>query len=58
MKKPALGSPDDPRLLQSMKEVVEIVTGRRGVKVKSLAANATTLQIIAKINELILLLQE
>jgi hypothetical protein len=58
MKKPAIGATTDARFAQSMKETVEILTGRRGDKVVALKSTATTAEIVAKINELILLLQE
>jgi hypothetical protein len=64
MKKPAI--PPTPSLdnaglrttIENMRINVEAITGRRGIPVKSLAGSASTGDIVAKINELILLLQE
>ena len=64
MKKPAI--PPTPQIdnaglrttIENMRFNVEAITGRRGLPVKPLAAAATPGDIVAKINELILLLQE
>lgn len=62
MKKPAI--PQVPKLVEprtrfdaSIKETLEILTGLRGSEVKPLATTATTDDIIAKINELLRVLQ-
>ncbi|MFZ6813529.1 hypothetical protein ACO0K3_03610 [Undibacterium sp. Rencai35W] len=41
----------------SLKETIEVIAGQRGERVKELSPTATNAQIIAKINELIALLQ-
>lgn len=58
MKKPAI--PQVPRGEQpragfdnSVKETLEILTGRRQGKVTPLAGTATTAEVIAKVNEII-----
>lgn len=58
MKKPAI--PQVPKLQEprdrfdsSVKETLEILTGRRGTPIADLATTATTAQIIAKINEIL-----
>lgn len=40
-----------------VKEAIEVVTGRRGTPIAQLSSNASSAQIIAKINELIALVQ-
>jgi hypothetical protein len=45
------------RVLDPLKENVEILTGRRGVKIAPLPANPTNAQIATKLNELLTLLQ-
>ena len=62
MKKPAIPQVprgDQPRAAfdQSVKETLEIITGRRGGSVQPLPAGASTDQIIAKLNEVIERLQ-
>lgn len=42
----------------SLKETIEIITGRRGGRIKTLSEDASLNDVIAKVNELILLLQE
>lgn len=42
----------------AMKENIEVITGRRGDRVALLASTASTAEIIAKINELVNLLQD
>lgn len=37
----------------ALKENIEILTGQRGGRIKTLVATATTAEIIAKINEII-----
>lgn len=62
MKKPAIPSiPKDGesrvRFDQSLKENIEVLRGDRGVRLSPLESTATTANIIAKINELISVLQ-
>lgn len=45
------------RFDEALKENLEIIMGQRGNKLKPLAETATNAEIIAKINELIALLQ-
>lgn len=45
------------RFDQAVKENIEVIRGDRGVKVAQLQTTATTAEIIAKINQLIALLQ-
>lgn len=57
-KKPALPDPPKPgenphNFNARMKELLEILTGRRGGKIAKLKTGATQEEIIAKINELI-----
>lgn len=40
-------------LLKPMKENIELLNGTRGGVIEPLASNATTAQIVSKINELI-----
>lgn len=58
MKKPGIPvvpnkDPETYNLLSSLKETVEILTGARGGRLASLPSNATTAEIISKINEII-----
>lgn len=46
-------SPELARVLGPMKENIELITGVRGGAVAPLAGTATTVEIIAKINEII-----
>lgn len=62
MKKPAI--PQVPRAEQprtgfdqSVKETLEILTGRRGGAVQPLPANASLADVVAKVNEIILRMQ-
>jgi hypothetical protein len=62
MKKPAI--PQVPRgqqprdgFDQSIKETLEIITGRRGGSVKPLPADASLADVTAKLNELIARIQ-
>ena len=41
----------------AVKETLEIITGRRGVQVKPLQAGASSDDVVAKVNEVIALLQ-
>lgn len=45
------------KVLDPLKENVELIKGRRGTKIEPLASTATTAEIIAKINEIIARLQ-
>lgn len=56
---PSVPRPGDPRdkFDAALKENLEIMTGRRGDKIKPLAETATTAEITAKINEIIERLQ-
>lgn len=42
----------------ALKEVIEVITGRRGNKIQPLATNASQADLIAKVNEIINLLQD
>lgn len=62
MKKPSI--PQVPRgnqpregFDQSVKENIEIITGRRGGSIQPLATDATLADVIAKINELVTRIQ-
>lgn len=62
MKKPAI--PQVPRgeqpragFDQSVKETLEIITGRRGGSVQPLPADASLADVIAKVNEIVARLQ-
>lgn len=62
MKKPAI--PQVPRAEQpragfdqSIKETLEVITGRRGGSVQPLPADASLADVVAKVNELIARLQ-
>jgi hypothetical protein len=58
MKKPAIpGSEPTKKNIQAIAQIVDIITGRAGVKIAPLAANATLADIVAKVNEVIELLQ-
>lgn len=56
---PAVPRPGLPRdgFDAAVKENLEILTGKRGEKIKPLADTASTAEIIAKINEIIARLQ-
>ena len=43
--------------IQAIKENLEILTGRRGKKITLLAANASLTDTVAKLNEVLTLLQ-
>ncbi len=58
MRKPAIppvpyGDPARSNFDSSVKEALEQLTGQRGGRVEPLAEDATTAQIVAKINELV-----
>lgn len=62
MKKPALNPPKDAqpgqaRFNTAVKESLETIMGRRGVKIAPLPADAGLTDIVAKLNELIEVLQ-
>lgn len=62
MKKPALilpkdASPAQIRFNGSVKEALETIMGRRGAKIEPLPADAGLTDIVAKLNELIEVLQ-
>lgn len=62
MKKPAIPQVprgDQPRsgFDQSVKETLEVITGRRGGSVQPLPADASLADVVAKVNELIARLQ-
>ncbi|OGT06098.1 MAG: hypothetical protein A2143_09220 [Gallionellales bacterium RBG_16_57_15] len=58
LKKPAIQSGDPTKKnVQALKEVVEIICGRRGTKIAPLAATATLADVIVKVNAIIELLQ-
>jgi len=57
MKKPAIPSSPPDQFSKSVKETLEIITGIRGEKLKPLAADASLDDVIAKVNEIISLLQ-
>ena len=58
LKKPSIQSGEPTvKNIQSIKENIEIVTGRRGKKIALLAANASLTDTVAKLNEVITLLQ-
>lgn len=58
MRKPAIPHPPmGDRFSQAVKENLEILTGRRSAPIVGLPATATTAEIIAKINEIIRVLQ-
>lgn len=62
MRKPAIPQvprPEQPRtgFDQSVKETLEIITGRRGGPVQPLPADASLADVIAKVNELIARIQ-
>ena len=58
LKKPSIQSIEPTaKNIQSIKENIEIVTGRRGKKIALLAANASLTDTVAKLNEVITLLQ-
>lgn len=51
------GTENRGRFDEAVKENLEIITGQRGGKIEALADGASNAEIIAKINELIALLQ-
>lgn len=57
---PQVPKPDQSRqgFDSALKEVIEVIVGRRGTPIALLPANASNAEVIAKVNELILLLQE
>ena len=58
LKKPSIQSNEpNAKNVQSIKENIEILTGRRGKKVALLAANASLADTVAKLNEVLTLLQ-
>lgn len=62
MKKPAIpqvpqGNQPRAAFDQSVKETLEIVTGRRAGRIEPLPAGASTDDVIAKVNEIIARLQ-
>lgn len=58
LKKPSIQSIEPTsKNIQSIKENIEILTGRRGKKITSLATNASLTDTVAKLNEVITLLQ-
>ena len=59
MKKPSIPTPAQgaDKAIAALKENVEVITGRRGTPVVPLNTSATNAQVIAKINELLALLQ-
>lgn len=61
-KKPAIpsvprGSQPREKFDEAIAETIQVITGRRGDKITELASSATLPQAVAKINELIRLLQ-
>ena len=56
-KTPQSADADMRALLDALRENVESITGVRGGKIKELPMNATSADIISKINELIARLQ-
>jgi hypothetical protein len=62
MKRPSIPAltqfpPTDPAVYSSIKENIEIITGRRGTKIAKLKDTASTADIINKVNEIVDLLQ-
>lgn len=57
MKKPAIAGSDPTRKIEAIKQNIEIITGRAGVKITPLAANATLADTVTKLNAVIELLQ-
>ena len=58
LKKPSIQSKELTREnIQSIKENIEILTGRRGKKIALLAANASLTDTVTKLNEVLALLQ-
>lgn len=60
--KPAIPSAPKPgdrreRFDQAVRENLEIITGRRGEKIKPLADGASLADVVAKVNEIIARLQ-
>ena len=62
MRKPSIPSapktPGRENFDASVKEALEVLMGRRGGKIKQLPQDASLNDVIAKVNEIILLLQE
>lgn len=58
LKKPAIaGSEPTKKNIQAVREVVDIITGRRGTKIVPLLADATLPEVVAKVNAILDLLQ-
>lgn len=59
MKKPSIPTPaaTTDKAVAALKENIEVITGKRGTPIAPLSAAATQAQIIAKVNELLTLLQ-
>lgn len=57
---PQVPKPDQSRQSfdVAVKECLEVIMGRRDSRISTLPSTATNAEIIAKVNELILLLQE
>lgn len=62
MRKPSIPSapktPGRETFDAAIKESLEVITGRRGKRIKALPEDASLSDVIAKVNEIILLLQE
>lgn len=54
-RKPAIPGPDEPGFDSSVKEIVEIITGRRGNvgKIAKLPTTATLADVISKVNAIL-----
>lgn len=63
MKKPGIpnisktATPDQAKLDRALKETIETITGVRGDRIKPLAADAGLSAVIAKVNEILGVLQ-
>lgn len=58
MKKPSIPYGNSAEAVKAMKENIEVITGKRaGTKIKPLSSDATLSDVIAKINEILEVLQ-
>lgn len=58
MRKPEIPPPSSPAFNERVREMLQVLTGRRGERIELLPTNPTNEQIAAKINELLSLLQD
>lgn len=58
MRKPEIPDAGSPLFGARVREVIQVITGRRGRRIEPLPSNPTNAEIAAKINEILNLLQD